>query len=322
MMANGTTHVQSLGFPTVLPLAIPGSSARQADSGVGQPPEIFADDGTSRIGDVVPVAGLARPVRIAATADLHVRRDRPYDISETLQRAAAGADLLLVAGDLTDNGRLEEFSLVAEVLSTLAVPVIVVLGNHDRRCLRRTAMRRTLRAADVTLLDGNSVVLALPGPGDQPIRLEVVGIGGYGGGFWPDEASDPLPLHRATQAFAVRARREAARLDQVLSASAADADARVVLMHYSPTSSTLGNEPIVKHWMLGNIELARVIDRHQVDLVIHGHAHLGNENGHTVGGTPVRNVAANVIGSPIVYELRDPGAQYDEAGQGEGWRRD
>ena len=264
-------------------------------------------------GDVTPhdtilVPGLRRPARIAAMADLHARRDQPLALGSSFRRVAEAADLLLVAGDLTDNGRLEEFELVADELATLSIPVFAVLGNHDRRCLRRTAMRRTLEAAGIVLLDGSGAMVELDGPiGEPPVRIEVVGIGGYGGGFWPDEPGERPPLHRATQAFAVRARREAVRLDATLTIAAPDVDVRIVLMHYSPTSSTLGQEPIVKYWMLGNVELARVVDRHRVDLVVHGHAHLGNETGQTVGGTPVRNVASQVVGGPIIYELHGDG---------------
>ena len=80
-------------------------------------------------------------------------------------------------------------------------------------------------------------------------------------------------------------------------------DLTVVVTHFAPTTSTLGAEPIVKYPLLGNIELAKVIDRHDVDLVIHGHAHLGNTYGATAGGTPVRNVANKVTGGPIVHNL-------------------
>jgi Icc-related predicted phosphoesterase len=72
------------------------------------------------------------------------------------------------------------------------------------------------------------------------------------------------------------------------------ADVTIALMHFSPTVSTLGREPIAKYWMLGNCELGVVLDRHRPDLVIHGHAHLGNLEGHTVGGLPVRNVAVSI----------------------------
>lgn len=276
----------------------------------------------------IPVSGLKRTVRVAAIGDFHARVDRDFLFGSALRRVPAQADLLLIAGDLTDNGRIDEFALVAAYLADVTVPVVAVLGNHDRRGLRRVAMRRTLEGAGVILLDGESVVLDVPLPRGNPrdpiernpvapatARIEVIGFGGYGGGFWPEEKAEGPPLHRATQAVAVRARREAARLDATLGETTMGIDARIVLLHYSPTSSTLGREPSVKYWMLGNIELARVIDRHDVDLVVHGHAHLGNPAGQTIGGTPVRNVATQVIGRPVIYRLIDAatGADRDRA---------
>ncbi len=82
-------------------------------------------------------------------------------------------------------------------------------------------------------------------------------------------------------------------------------------MHYAPTTTTLGDEPMVKHWMLGNSILGRVVDRHRVSLVVHGHAHLGNYRGATPGGTPVRNVALPVIGRPAVIDLAPGGLLHD-----------
>lgn len=258
-------------------------------------------------GRPVAVAGLPVGIRIAAVADFHTRVDGGFPYGPALEAAAAGADLLLIAGDLTDNGRLDEFRLVAPALARLPVPVVAVLGNHDRRGLRRADMRRILEDARVTLLDGDSVLLDVApkgaGAGARRVRVEVVGVGGYGGGFFPDEPAGGPPLHRVTQAVAVRARREATRLERAMGDGRPDSDVRIALLHYAPTSSTLGTEPHLKYWMLGNVELGRVVDRHGVDLVVHGHAHLGNPDGWTVGGTPVRNVALPVVGGPVICDL-------------------
>ncbi len=234
-------------------------------------------------------------VRIAAVGDLHIRAGVPLGMADELLALGDQADVLVLAGDITDGGRIPEVEAAADLLRPVGLPIVAVLGNHDRRCLRRTAFRRILESAGVTLLDGEATVL------DIGVRLGFAGVGGYGGGFWPDEGP-ALPHHRAAQALAVRARREAVRLDQAL--CQLDAKVKIVVMHYAPTTSTLGSEPSIKYWMLGNIELAHVIDRHDVDLVIHGHAHLGNTYGQTTGGTPVRNVATTVTGGPIVHELR------------------
>ncbi len=233
-------------------------------------------------------------VRIAAVGDLHIRAEAPVGMAEELSALRDRADVLVLAGDITDGGRIPEVEVAADLLRPVGLPIVAVLGNHDRRCLRRTAFRRILESAGVTLLDGEATVL------DVGERLGFAGVGGYGGGFWPDEGPT-LPHHRAAQALAVRARREAVRLDHAL--SLLNVSRKIVVMHYAPTTSTLGKEPPLKYWMLGNIELAHVIDRHDVELVIHGHAHLGNTYGQTAGGTPVRNVATTVTGGLIVHEL-------------------
>ena len=303
-------------MPTRLQVQLPRRATRIRPTAVVRD-RLAADlaSGASLPVEPIPVARLTHSVRVAAIGDFHTRVDRPFLFGPALLNVSNQADLLLIAGDLTDSGRVEEFALVADVLGAVTVPVVAVLGNHDRRGLRRVAMRRTLENAGVILLDGESVVLnvSLAESDRESARIGVVGIGGYGGGFWPDEIGAGPPLDRATQAFAVRARREAARLDATLTQSSTDVDARIVLMHYSPTSSTLGREPLVKYWMLGNIELARVIDRYDVYLVVHGHAHLGNPAGRTIGGTPVRNVATQVIGRPVVYLLGDDAAIVESA---------
>jgi hypothetical protein len=51
--------------------------------------------------------------------------------------------------------------------------------------------------------------------------------------------------------------------------------------------------------------LAEAIDAAGADLVLHGHAHNGRENGVTPGGVPVRNVAQPVIRS--AYRVYDVG---------------
>ncbi len=247
---------------------------------------------------------MAAAIRIAAIGDFHVKQEFPADLAGDLVSLHARADVLVIAGDMTDNGRIVEFEMVADVLGAVRLPVIAVLGNHDRRCLRRTALRRILERSGVVLLDGEATTLRLSAgsTGRPPVRIGFAGAGGYGGGFWPEEGP-LLPPYRAAQALALRARREALRLDEALGQIETGVDHRVAVLHYAPTASTLGNEPPAKQWMLGNIELARVIDRHPVDLVIHGHAHLGNSEGATPGGTPVRNVASQVVGLPVVYQL-------------------
>lgn len=238
-------------------------------------------------------------IRLAAIGDLHIRARGPLPVGDDLAALGAIADALVVAGDITDGGRLIEAERAAELLAAAGVPVVAVLGNHDLRTVRRRAFRRILERRGIDLLDGEATTVRTA----DGHEIGIAGIGGCGGGFW--SAAGPDAIHRrASQALALRSRREAARLGAAL--DSLTGDVRVVVTHFAPTSSTLGREPLAKYWMLGNAELGRVIDRHGVDLALHGHAHLGNANGRTAGGTPVRNVALAVEGGIALCLLDRP----------------
>jgi 3',5'-cyclic-AMP phosphodiesterase len=95
------------------------------------------------------------PVLIAQLSDVHVGGGR---YREELLRTAieeintAAPDLVVVAGDLTDEGYPDQYPLAKEELSALACPRIVrVPGNHDAlkgvktRIPRRTGVLTPLR---------------------------------------------------------------------------------------------------------------------------------------------------------------------------------
>jgi Icc-related predicted phosphoesterase len=226
-------------------------------------------------------------VRIAAVADLHVRGINDWQRLPAIEKISQRADVFLVAGDLTENGRLIEAEAAAELLEATRLPVVIVLGNHDLRSLRRVAFRHAFERRGIEVLEGRAIVIELNGA-----RVGIAGATGCGGGFWPVEG--PCALHdRTMKRLALRAKRESAALDRAL--LSLEADVGIAITHFSPTTSTLGREPLAKYWMLGNSELGIVLDDRRPDLVIHGHAHLGARQGLTPGGLPVRNVALPVV---------------------------
>lgn len=253
-------------------------------------------------------------IRIAAVGDLHVRGQDDRSSIPGLADIRDRADFLVVAGDLTENGRLVEAEAVGELLASCRLPIVAVLGNHDLRALRRSAFRRVLERSGIEVLEGRSTVESLP----NGIRVGIAGTTGCGGGFWPQEG--PSAIHtRTLKRLAVRVKRERAALDRAL--TALDADVRIALTHYAPTASTLGREPLAKYWMLGNCELGVVLDRRSPDLVIHGHAHLGTLLGRTPGGLQVRNVALPVIGRIHVEVIERPSPELQSAAElvGQHW---
>jgi 3',5'-cyclic-AMP phosphodiesterase len=95
---------------------------------------------------------------IAHISDLHVRPrgKAAYRVSETnmfVERAidALAAlrprpDLVLISGDLTDCGLPEEYEQLALLLRRLDLPILAVLGNHDRHDAYRAAFGERLGA--------------------------------------------------------------------------------------------------------------------------------------------------------------------------------
>lgn len=234
--------------------------------------------------------------RVAAIGDLHIWGPIPEFLPAELDGLHERADVLVIAGDITNNGLITQAERAAELLVRARVPIVAVFGNHDRRTIRRRRYVETLERAGVIFLEGTTLTL-----GDR-ITVGFAGVGGSGGGFWPDEGPDTIS-RRTSQLLAVKSRREAARLDRAL--SELNTDYRVVVTHVAPTLTTCAGEPSFKFFLLGNSELARVIDRQQVDLVLHGHSHRGFPTGITPGGTPVRNVAKNVVREMVYLTIGD-----------------
>jgi Icc-related predicted phosphoesterase len=234
---------------------------------------------------------MTETVRIAAIGDLHIRNT----IESTYVRQLVGiedrADLLIVPGDITNGGLIREVELAAELFQRISIPIVGVMGNHDRRTMRRRYFLSILEQAGVRMLDGQSW---------EYMGVGFAGVSGSGGGFWPVEPEDPIS-NRAWQALAIRARREASRLDAAL--SRLQSRRRVALLHFAPTTSTLVGEPPLKYWLLGNSALGQVVEKHKVDLVLHGHAHIGSPVGFTPHGVPVFNVAAGVTGGVSIHSI-------------------
>src|SRR2546423_1100199 len=70
-------------------------------------------------------------MRIAATADLHFSPQSYDRIRDPLARVRDEADVLVIAGDLTNFGKTEEMHSLLNALVRIRVPIVAVLGNHD-----------------------------------------------------------------------------------------------------------------------------------------------------------------------------------------------
>ena len=226
-------------------------------------------------------------IRVAAVGDIHMGVQDAGACRAAYEDIADHADVLLLAGDLTRLGTVEEATTVGEEFRDLGLPVVAVLGNHDHQSDHPDEVASVLADRGMTVLEGSGVVLELAGQ-----TLGIAGAKGFGGGFVGRSASNfGEPEMKAFVGTAIRAA-DALRVG----IEGLAADHKVGLTHYSPVADTLAGEPPEIYAFLGSYLLAQVIDEHEVDLAVHGHAHHGTEHGRTDGGVPVRNVARPVIG--------------------------
>ncbi len=235
-------------------------------------------------------------IRVAAVGDVHVGGARSAGrLRRDLEGVAAAADLLLLAGDLTEHGRSDEVDHLLGALEVVGVPMVGVLGNHEFQCDEADVVAKRLEQAGVTMLEGSSTVVDVGG-----VRVGVAGTKGFGGGFPGASASDFGEPEM--KAFVQHSKDLAAAFEAAL--AALDADLKLALLHYAPIAQTLHGEPLGIHAFLGASFLGDAIDRAGAHLAVHGHAHVGTEEGRTPGGVPVRNVARPVLRRPFaVYEV-------------------
>jgi len=225
-------------------------------------------------------------VSIAAVGDVHLAEDARGRLRPALEQLGEHADILLLAGDLTRHGTVDEARVVADEFADLPVPVVAVLGNHDYHSDAQDEITQVLSGRGITVLEGSSTTMTIRG-----CRLGIAGVKGFGGGFagkcgsaFGEPQMKDFVWHTEQAASALLgALREL------------DCDLRVALTHYAPVPDTLRGEPPEIYPFLGSYLLAEAIDAGRADLAIHGHAHFGSEQGSTPGGVRVRNVAQPVI---------------------------
>jgi len=217
-------------------------------------------------------------LRIAAVGDLHYVKGGQAALQPWLSRVSEHADVLVLCGDLTDYGRLEEAQELARELSTsVRMPMIAVLGNHDFEGGHEVAITEILRQAGITVLDG------------EPCEVRGVGfagVKGFAGGFGRG-ALGPWGEPSIKQ-FVQEAINEALKLEAAL--ARLRTQHRIAVLHYSPIVGTVVGEPPEIYPFLGCSRLAEPLARYPVTAVFHGHVHNGAPQGAS-GETPVYNVS-------------------------------
>jgi Icc-related predicted phosphoesterase len=222
-------------------------------------------------------------LRIAAVADIHVKKTSQGAFQPLFAQVSEEADVLLLCGDLTDYGAVEEAKILAkEITASLRIPAIGVLGNHDVESDHEKEIVQILTDAGLVILDGD--VHEVQGVG-------FAGVKGFGGGFGRRQLG--AWGEKIIKAFVHEAIEEALKLEAAL--ARLRTPQKIAVLHYSPIAATVVPEPAEIMPFLGSSRLEDPIDRYRCSAVFHGHAHRGSLEGRTKSNVPVYNVAMPLL---------------------------
>jgi Icc-related predicted phosphoesterase len=223
-------------------------------------------------------------VRIAALGDIHYgRTSTPGALQPLFAQISEAADVLVLCGDLTDYGLVEEAkALVKEISGSIKIPMVCVLGNHDFESNQQDEIRKVLSDAGIVTLDGDTC---------EVHGIGFAGVKGFAGGFgrralgpWGEEIIKRF-VHEAVN--------EALKLESAL--ARLRTDRLITVLHYSPIAGTVEGEPLDIFPFLGCSRLEDPITRFPVTVVFHGHAHHGQPEGRTRTNVPVFNVSMSLM---------------------------
>jgi Icc-related predicted phosphoesterase len=222
-------------------------------------------------------------LRIAAVADIHVKKTSQGGLQDLFRNISENADILLLPGDLTDYGHPEEARVLAkDITAALRIPALAVLGNHDVEVGKEKEIVEILTDAGLVILDGEPHEFR--GVGFAGVKGFCGGFGRRALGAWGEQIIKDFVHETVNEALKLEAALARLRTPQ-----------KIALIHYSPIQATVAGEPDEIVAFLGSSRLEEPVDRYRCTAVFHGHAHRGSPEGRTKAGAPVYNVAQPVL---------------------------
>jgi Icc-related predicted phosphoesterase len=224
-------------------------------------------------------------MKIAAIGDLHVKKTEKDKWANHFKAVSQIADVVLLCGDLTENGESSEAKILSEELKSCSIPIIAVLGNHDYEKNQQHLIREILSNEKIQILDGESTIIN---------NVGFAGVKGFGGGF--DKYMLAMFGENMMKKFVEESVSEALKLDSALRGlDSKDEIKKIAILHYSPIKETVIGEPAEIFPFMGSSRLIEPINRRQVIAAFHGHAHLGTMEGSTSKGVKIFNVSKSIL---------------------------
>lgn len=195
---------------------------------------------------------------LAQISDLHITGGDAlaYDVVDTttaarrtvayLEKLTPAPDLMLVTGDVTDDGSKEAYATARDILRNVAAPLLVVPGNHDHKERLQQAFGQQTACTDMV---AGRLCCQFMLPPFMLVGVDSAIPGKHGGGLPPEVLE---------------------WLDQILHDG--QGMPTVVFMHHPPFAVGIGN--MDAETFVGREALEEVLSRHQhVVRLLTGHVH-------------------------------------------------
>lgn len=213
---------------------------------------------------------------IYASSDIH----SPQYLKEfiaALSNLSETPDVFLLAGDVVDKNNIMAFKYVYEVLKKKfpSVTIVATFGNEEYRGYEKLyeALYKDitwLNDSYVVLFNGDLCIYGTRGALDKPTTWQARNIPGI------ERYYKELPYRVAKSCEELRKN---------------GCKKIILLSHYGVTRANLVGEKESTYPFLACTAFSRIIRRDIVDLVVHGHVHLGKLEVVYVNNVPVYNVA-------------------------------
>lgn len=217
------------------------------------------------------------PIKVAAVADVH--SPRFLNEFKTALRRCEKPDLFLLAGDMINRGKVDEYPKVLDVLDVQLgtdFPVVACFGNEEPIACRDEL--HLITQDRVTFLDENAISFNISG-----FTIDIIGI---------SATSEPT---NAVAEMRTSFEERSHRLSTLLQEASNNADYVILLMHFSPLSETNLSE--FSWWV------SRAIEMNPPNHIIHGHVHDSARNAVKLRSTVIRNVALPAFSSITEFNL-------------------
>lgn len=198
---------------------------------------------------------------IAQMSDIHLKPEGELaygvaDTAKSLARAvshinelAPRPDLVLITGDLVDEGAEESYVLLRKLLSRLKPPFVIIPGNHDHKATLFRTFPEHKYLGETVEDTGEYICFSIDRYPVRLVGLDTVTPGEHGGGLGPERL---------------------AWLDRTLCER--PHTPTLVFMHHPPFPSAIGH--MDREGFRGHFDLKGMLQSHlQVERLLCGHVH-------------------------------------------------